>query len=166
MISHNSGHTICEVRDCLLPAATMSTITTFRSVWDWSTYTILALSVAICFIPAIIEPDIISVIIGVALSLPIIFTFITTYYQIKGDTLIVRCALISGKYPISKIASIAPTSSILSAPAPSMTQRIAITFTDRKVLKSAMPLVISPTDRQDFINMLTSITPNIEITTL
>ena len=82
MITHNSGHTICEVRDCLLPAATMSTITTFRSVWDWSTYTILALSVAICFIPAIIEPDIISVIIGVALSLPIIFTFITTYsYQ-------------------------------------------------------------------------------------
>ncbi len=144
----------------------MDTITTFRSVWDWSTYTILSLTVAICFVPTIIERDIISVIIGAALSLPIIFTFLTTFYQIKGDTLLVRFAFISDKYPISKIASIAPTRSILSAPALSMTQRIAITFTDRTVLKSAMPLVISPADRQDFIDLLTAKNPNIEIKNL
>lgn len=139
---------------------------TFRSVWDWTTYTILAATSAICFIPALIECDLTSLAVGAVIVLIIIFTFLSTSYRIKGDTLIVRCALKSRKYPISKIAKIRPTRSILSAPALSMKHRIAITFTDRKVTRSFMPLVISPADRQDFLDMLTAINPHIEIENL
>lgn len=62
-----------------------------------------------------------------------------------------------------KIGVIEPTKSLLSAPATSLTRRIAISFTDRTVLKSAMPIIISPADTERFINTLVSINPEIKV---
>lgn len=89
-------------------------------------------------------------------------TFLGIYYRIDGNELVVYTFFIPTDYPIDKIKSIKPTKSILSAPATSLTHRIAITFTDRKVLKSSMPLVISPVSQEEFIAQLRNINPNIE----
>jgi hypothetical protein len=52
---------------------------------------------------------------------------------------------------------------MLSAPATSLTKRLAISFTDRSVLKSSMPIIISPANRQLFIDTLLAINPDIEV---
>ncbi|MGN1245854.1 MAG: PH domain-containing protein [Muribaculaceae bacterium] len=144
----------------------MHTSTTYRSVIDSSSCTMIAIITAICFMPAIIDFSIISVAIGSLPVITIIYLFLTTYYTIDADTLTVHCAFTSGKYPISMIARISPTRSILSAPATSLTQRIALSFSDRKVMKSSMPLIISPANRTKFINQLKAINPNITIINL
>ncbi|MDE6057550.1 MAG: PH domain-containing protein [Muribaculaceae bacterium] len=51
----------------------------------------------------------------------------------------------------------------MSAPATSLTHRLAIRFSDSKVLKSSAPLVISPVRQDEFIAHLTSINPDIKV---
>ncbi|WP_290147489.1 PH domain-containing protein [uncultured Duncaniella sp.] len=64
--------------------------------------------------------------------------------------------------PIDKIKEIKPTKSVLSSPATSLTHRLAITFTNRKILKSSIPLIISPVRQEEFIRHLLSINPEIK----
>ncbi|MDE7350069.1 MAG: PH domain-containing protein [Muribaculaceae bacterium] len=66
-----------------------------------------------------------------------------------------------GILPIDKISEIRPTKTILAASATSLTHRIAIKFSDRKILKSSAPLVISPVRQDEFIAHLKAINPNI-----
>ena len=83
-----------------------------------------------------------------------------TWYAIDGDDLIVYQFCRPKRYPISKIKDVKYTKSILSSPALS-TRRIAIRFTDRSVLRSSMPLEISPIDRAAFIRALLAVNPSI-----
>lgn len=93
----------------------------------------------------------------------ILVTFTGIYYRIDGDKHVVYTFFIPTAYPIDKIKDIKPTKSVLSAPATSLSQRLAITFTDRKILKSFMPLLISPVRQQEFIDQLLSINPEIVV---
>ena len=52
---------------------------------------------------------------------------------------------------------------MLSAPATSFTHRLAIKFSDRKILKSSMPVIISPDRQKEFMDQLLSINPNIKV---
>lgn len=85
----------------------------------------------------------------------------STFYIIEGDTLIVHALSTHTPYPISKIKKVRPTRSILSAPAAAVFHRIEVTFTDRKVMKSAFPLVISPEHCEEFVAELRRINPSI-----
>lgn len=85
------------------------------------------------------------------------------YYKIDRDKLVIYTFFIPTAYPIDKIKEIKPTDSVLSAPATSLTHRLAITFTDRKFLKSNMPLIISPDHQDKFIKQLLSVNPAIEV---
>lgn len=91
----------------------------------------------------------------------VLVTFLSIYYKIDGDKLVVYTFFVPTAYPIDKIKEIKPTESILSAPATSLTHRLAITFTDRKILKSYTPLIISPVRQDEFIRQLLSINPEI-----
>ena len=87
----------------------------------------------------------------------------TTKYAIRGNELGIRSLTFKWEwFPIDKIESIKPTRSILASSSLSF-DRIAIKFSDRKVLKSSMPLEISPKERKEFLNMLKSINPQIII---
>src|SRR5438874_1086126 len=44
----------------------------------------------------------------------------STYYVIEGDTLLIRCSMITWRVPIREISSITPTHSALSSPALSL----------------------------------------------
>ncbi|MDE6418416.1 MAG: PH domain-containing protein [Duncaniella sp.] len=92
----------------------------------------------------------------------VLIGFIGTYYRIDGDKLAVYQFFRPTAYPIDKISEISPTKTILTSPANSLTHRIAIRFSDRKVLKSSIPLVISPSRQAEFIRQLSAINPKIK----
>ncbi len=85
-------------------------------------------------------------------------------YTIIGNTLRVFNGLKSTDYPIDSIVTVKKIWSILSAPAASP-HRIAICFNSPKHTKSALPLEISPKDREAFIHSILKINPNIKILT-
>ena len=89
-------------------------------------------------------------------------SFLSIYYRIDGDRLVVYSFFIPTAYPVDKIKEIKPTMSVLSSPATSLTHRLAITFTDRKILKSYIPLVISPVRQDEFIRQLLTVNPEIK----
>ena len=92
----------------------------------------------------------------------VLVTFLSIYYRIDGDKLVVYTFFIPTAYPIDKIKEIKPTKSVLSSPATSLSHRLAITFTDRKILKSSIPLIISPVRQDEFIRQLLSPKSSIE----
>ena len=82
-------------------------------------------------------------------------------YAIKDDELGVHNEVKWNWYPIENIIEVRKIKSILAAPAMSFT-RIAIKF-KRGTTKTAVPLEISPKDRDKFIHELLKINPNIKV---
>lgn len=115
-----------------------------------------------CAVPYFLDDGIWPTIICLVMLAFVLVTFLSIYYRIDGDKLVVYSFFIPTAYPIDKIKEIKPTKSVLSSPATSLTHRLAITFTDRKILKSYMPLIISPVRQEEFIRHLRSINPEIK----
>lgn len=136
--------------------------TRYNSRWDGSTWAMVVLVAVCCIVPSFLDDGIWPTIICLVMLAFVLVTFIGIYYRIAGNQLVIYQFFIPTAYPIDKIKSIKPTKSILSSPATSLTHRIAISFTDHKVLKSSMPLVISPVRQEEFITQLRSINPDIE----
>ena len=134
----------------------------YNSQWDGSTWFILGLVAVCCVVPCFLDDGIWPTIICLVMLAFVLVTFLSIYYRIDGDTLVVYSFFIPTAYPIDKIKEIKPTKSVLSSPATSLTHRLAITFTDRKILKSTTPLIISPVHQKDFIGQLLTINPEIK----
>ena len=136
--------------------------TRYNSMWDGSTWFILGLVAVCCVVPCFLDDGIWSTIICLVLLACVLVTFLSIYYRVDGDKLVVYSFFIPTAYPIDKIKEIKPTKSVLSSPATSLTHRLAITFTDRKILKSSIPLILSPLRQYEFIRQLLSINPEIK----
>lgn len=135
--------------------------TLYRSRWDWTSWSIIGLVAACCLVQFLFDDGIWPLIItGVMLAF-VIVTMLSIYYRINGDSLVVYTFFIPKYYPIAKIAEISKTDSVLSAPATSLKHRIAIKFTDRSVMKSFMPLVLSPVNPERFAAELKAVNPEI-----
>lgn len=136
----------------------------FASRWDAGTWMLLILVVVCCIWPIFIDGDwVIPVILTVGTLAMILLVMLGIYYRIDGDQLVIYQFFTPTALPILKIKEIKPTKSLLSSPAAAMFHRIEISFTDRSVLKSSMPLVISPERLPDFIAMLKAVNPDIEV---
>ncbi len=135
--------------------------TKYNSMWDGSTWLMLGLVAACCLVPCFMDHSLWLVTLCLAMLAFVLLTFQGIYYRIDGDKLIVYSFFIPTAYPIDKIKEIKPTKSVLSAPATSLSHRLAITFTDRQILKSSIPLIISPVRQEEFIQHLLSINPEI-----
>lgn len=136
--------------------------TRYNSIWDESTWFILGLVAACCIVPCFLDDGIWPTIICLIMLIFVLVTFLSIYYRIDGDKLVVYTFFIPTAYPIDEIKEIKPTKSVLSSPATSLTHRLAITFTDRKILKSTTPLIISPVRQEEFIRQLQTINPEIK----
>lgn len=77
----------------------------------------------------------------------------STYYVIEGDTLLIRSGVAKWRVPVREIRSITPTRSALSAPALSL-DRLRIVYGSKAVM-------VSPEDKQRFIEALRAINPAI-----
>lgn len=137
--------------------------TKYASRWDASTWILLLLIFLVCMWPVLLGEWVGPVITTVGLLVLFIVLFRGTYYRISGDKLVIYQFFSPTALPIDKIAEIKPTKTILAAPATSLTHRIAIKFSDRKVLKSSAPLIISPVRLDEFIAQLTAINPAIKV---
>lgn len=136
--------------------------TRYNSIWDKSTWAIIFIVMLCCIIPCFLDDGIGPTIVCLVMLVFVLITFLSVYYKIDGDKLIVYTFFIPTAYPIDKIKEIKPTKSVLSAPATSLTRRLSITFTDRKILKSSMPLIISPVRQDEFINELIRVNSQIQ----
>lgn len=137
----------------------------YNSLWDASTWILIVFTAAACLWPLLLEDDrdwriFFIVFTGVVIAFFIVL-FKGIYYRIDGNNLVIYQYFVPTAFPIDKIESVLPTKSILIAPAASITNRLAIKFTDREVMKSAMPLIISPVRQREFISQLVSINPDI-----
>lgn len=132
----------------------------FRSAWDWSTWAIIGFVVAVCGVNLLIACDATMIIFNVITVATVIGLMLTTYYEITDDTLVVHYLFKRHEFPVAKIISVAPTKSALSAPALSLTKRIAIKFADSR---TSLPLIISPSNRSLFISTLTALNPTISV---
>lgn len=106
-------------------------------------------------------------IIALSLIAVVFFGFLVamfkgTYYRINGNNLVIYQFFKPTEFPIDKIESVMPCRSMLSAPATSVVNRLAIKFSDRKVLKSSMPMYISPERQKEFIAQLLTVNPSIK----
>jgi hypothetical protein len=77
----------------------------------------------------------------------------STYYLIDGDTLVIRSSFLKWRVPIARIRSVTPTRNPLSSPALSL-DRLAILYDGKRIL-------VSPQDKQRFIEALRAINPAI-----
>lgn len=84
------------------------------------------------------------------------------WYEIDGNELKVYMFFRPTSLPIDKISEVKYCTGYLASAAMS-SKRLAIKFFDRSVLKSAMPLEISPKDRDSFVKKLISINPSIKV---
>lgn len=136
--------------------------TRYNSQWDGSTWFILGLVAVCCVVPCFLDDGIWPTIICIVMLVFVLVTFLSIYYRIDGDKLVVYSFFIPTAYPIDKIKEIKATKCVLSSPATSLSHRLAITFTDWKILKSSIPLIISPVRQEEFIQHLLSINPEIK----
>lgn len=139
--------------------------TVYKSKIDWWVPAVVVITMAVAFIGPIIDGEIfiVGIIIAVLLGTLEIVMFASVKYKIYDGKLGIRNFFYKWEwFPIDKISKIKKTSGILSAPALS-TKRISIKFSDKKILKSSMPLEISPEDRDGFIARLKEVNPSIVI---
>lgn len=139
--------------------------TVYKSKIDWWVPAVVAVTVAVAFIGPIIDGEIfiVGIIIAVLLGTLEIFMFASVKYKIYDGKLGIRNFFYKWEwFQIDKISEIKKTSGILSAPALS-TKRVSIKFSDKKILKSSMPLEISPKDSDGFIAKLKEINPSIVV---
>lgn len=131
-------------------------------MWNGSTWFIFGLVAVCCVVPCFLDDGIWPTILCLIMLAFVLVTFLSIYYRIDGDSLVVYSFVIPTAYPIDKIKEIKPTKSVLSSPATSLTHSLAITFTDWKILKSSIPLIISPGRQEEFIRQLLSTNPKIK----
>lgn len=139
--------------------------TRYSSLLDWSTWGLVGIVEVVCLFPLLFDDDRVMQIVIISLAavffIFMVFMFKGIYYEIRGNDLVVYEFFRPTVLPIDKIESITPVKTILACSATSLVNRLAIKFSDRSVLKSSMPLIISPVRQQDFIDRLLDINPNI-----
>lgn len=135
--------------------------TVYKSKIDWWVWLTIAVVIAVSFF----------VIIDTMwyVALPIcgfmfvcVLLMVGCWYEIDGNQLIIYQFFRPNPFPIDKISELKKTTGILATAGMSC-RRVSIKFTDRSVMKSAMPLEISPKDRDGFMNQLKEINPAIVI---
>ena len=139
-------------------------IKVFKSKVDWWVYAIIPFIILCCMAgPILTDSD---YWFGIVLSIPfcilVYYVIVSTKYAVRGNEFGVKSLIGWQWFPIDKIESIKRTNSILASAALS-TNRIAIKFSDRRILKSSAPLEISPKDEREFIADLLRINPDINV---
>jgi hypothetical protein len=98
------------------------------------------------------------VVVGVAIFT--VYIFLTTYYQIDGKILKIRCGVFFNlKIDIDAIRRISETDNPISSPATSL-DRLEIKYQKDRKINTVM---ISPKDKAGIIKIITELNPAIEV---
>lgn len=102
-----------------------------------------------------------SVPLGILCVMSVAMLF-SVWYEIDHDTLTVYNLFRPTRIPVGKIAEVRYCRGYLAGAAMS-SKRLSIKMADRSVLRSSMPLEISPKDRDAFVDALLRINPSIRV---
>lgn len=134
--------------------------TVYKSKIDWWVWCVMAFAIAVAVAVSIGTYWWLALIYGVFMALLCGVSMFGCWYEIEGDQLVVYQFFRPHKFPISKIKDAKKTVGYLATAGMSK-DRVSIKFVDRSVMKSSMPLEISPKDRDAFIAHLKQINPAI-----
>jgi hypothetical protein len=112
----------------------------------------------VCCLPGILGDAGWRLLISVCMTcVPVFFLIYSIKYTIDGTKLRVTVlGIFNDKYDLTKLVSVVPTRTILSAPASSL-KRIRLDFSDGNAV------VISPRYQEDFLAELQKINPKVQI---
>lgn len=134
----------------------------YKSRIDWWVWAVVLFTAVVVFVITISSPWWFAMIYGVGIIGTIVVSMFGCWYAIDGTDILVYQFFKAHRYPISKIREVKYCKGILAMPALSAT-RLALKFTDRSVLKSYIPLEISPADRDGFVRELLAVNQDIKI---
>lgn len=127
--------------------------------WLWAT---LLFAATTLFAVAISSPGWMTALYAIAITAAIALPIAGCRYAIEGDTLLVYQFFRPTSLPIRRIKEVRYCRGYSAGPAMSL-QRLSISFSDRSVLRSSMPLEISPADRDALVAELLRINPSITV---
>lgn len=133
----------------------------YKSKIDWWLWLVLLLIVSVSVAMALDSTWWVTLPIGGVMLLCVLLIF-GCWYEIEGEQLVVYQFFRPNRFPIEKIKEVKRTTGYLATAGMSC-RRVSIKFTDRSVMKSSMPLEISPKERDRFIAQLKEINPNITV---
>ncbi len=131
----------------------------YKSGIDWWVWLCVLFIVAVTVTVIIDTSWIVATALGGTMLMLLVFMF-GCWYTIDNNDLVVYQFFRPNRFPISKIKEVKKTVGYL-ATAGLSSKRVSIQFSDRSILKSSMPLEISPKDRDGFIAKLKEINPAI-----
>lgn len=139
----------------------------YRPKIDWWIYLVLIIMVCSSIFGLMYDGEFVyGLILGLGLLLLWLFAVSGVKYEIKNDKVGIRNFYCWTWLPIDKITTVEMQHGIFVQGAVSATLSldcVKLTLSDRSVLKSSMPIYISPNDRNGFIARLKSINPDIQI---
>lgn len=139
----------------------MADKTIYKSKIDWWVWLVLLFVAVVTVAVALDSTWLVTLSIGGTMLLGVVL-IAGCWYEIDGDQLVVYQFFSPNRFPIDKIAEVKKTTGILATAGMSC-RRVSIKFADRSVLKSSMPLEISPKNRDGFIAKLKEINPDIKV---
>lgn len=132
---------------------------TYKSKIDLLLLVLVFAPVVFSSVVGIKENDYTVIFIMLAVTAFILHLFTSVRYIIKGDLLHIKCSiLINEKIKIADIKSVTKTNNPLSAPALSL-DRLEIKYGGKFNYT-----LVSPKDREDFVNSLLEVNPDIKVT--
>ena len=132
----------------------------FRSGIDWWIGCLILFAVATTWVAFIGTSLWLALLFGGSMTALCAIGVFGCWYEIQDRQLIVYQFFRPHTFPINKIKEVKKTIGYL-ATAGMSSRRVSIKFVDRSVMKSSMPLEISPADRDGFIKALKLINPGI-----
>jgi hypothetical protein len=86
-------------------------------------------------------------IVTASVAIIVVWTVLSTYYEITGDLLVAHCGPFSWRIPLKDIVSVRESDSVRSGPALSM-DRLEVVWGDGRIL------MVSPKDKAGFLAVL------------
>lgn len=133
--------------------------TVYKSRIDWWIWCMIVFTFVVIGMAAG-DLNWVAIIYGIGLSLLFVVLIAGCWYEIEDEQLIIYQFFKAHKFPIKKIKVVNKTMGYLATAGMSRL-RVSIKFADRSVMKSSMPLEISPKNRDAFIAKLKQINPDI-----
>ena len=138
----------------------------FKSRIDWWIWAVLAFSLAVVSVCFIGLPWWLTLIYGAGIVASFVIAVFGTWYAIdeEAEEMIVYQFFRPRRYPVGKIRDVRFTKGYLFIGCRfSIIDFISIRFAERSVLRSLLPLEISPRNREGFVSHLVDINPDISV---
>lgn len=129
----------------------------FPSKRDTWLYPIYLAGIVVCFAPFLAGRDYFILFFTIPFAILLIWSWFTTGYKVENEQIIIRYGLMKKRISIKDIRKISKTKNPLAAPALSF-DRLEILYGSQFETE-----LVSPKDKQQFVSLLKSIHPQIEV---